>query len=542
MSIIDKKNILVLMADQLRRDALGCYGNQIIKTPNLDKLAQGGACFTNAHCPTPICVPSRMSFITGQRASKHHWVTNDPLPGPIPELPTMMTLLNRAGYHTQGIGKMHFFGRMYGFHSLQRMEEAVEFRADDDYLLYLKEHKIRTRYPQGLRDLLYYQPQTSGIPEEHSQSRWVANQSVKFLRDHKKQRPGKPFFLWSSWIAPHPPFAPCEPYDQMYNPEDFSLPINAERPINSIPQCAHGHRSRLENAHLDSDRIRRIKALYAGQVTQVDDCIGQILDELNNLGLTDNTIILFLSDHGDMIGDQGLSQKNVPYAASVNIPMLLKWPGKVNPDFQCNDLVGVEDFLPTLIGELGLEYDSKVGELPGASLLGRDGGGLKNDRENYFTDFGDGENRWIAVTNKKYKYVFWACGGYEELYDLKKDPYEIKNIINAQPEISKKLRKLVLEWEDRWGVENSIIGNKLRICPAPIVENLLRNVNINEGRWPENLPEEELNSIETYAEAFTRAVSKEATLNPDKLSIDIYKKRGGHSLIGTPWKNRYKEA
>ena len=407
MNNSDKKNILVLMADQLRQDALGCYGNKLIKTPNIDKLASEGFCFTNAYCPTPICVPSRMSFITGQRAGKHHWVLNDSLPGPIPELPTMMTMLHRAGYHTQGIGKMHFSGRMYGFQSLQTLEESVEFRVDNDYLKYLKEHGIRTRYPQGIRDLLYYQPQTCGIPEEHSQSQWVANQSVEFLRDHQKQRPGKPFLLWSSWLAPHPPFAPCEPYDQMYKPEDFPLPINTERPIASIPESAHGHRSRLEGAHLDPERIQRIRALYAGQVSQVDNCVGQILDELKNLGLAESTIILLVSDHGDMLGDHGLSQKNVPYNNSIKIPMLLKWPGKSKPGIKCEKLVGIEDFLPTIIEELGLEYDSEVGELPGASLLGTE----EQNREYYFIDYGSEENRWIAVTNKKYKYALWVGGG-----------------------------------------------------------------------------------------------------------------------------------
>jgi choline-sulfatase len=530
-------NILVLMADQLCQDALGCYGNELIKTPNIDKLAEAGICFNNAYCSTPICVPSRMSFITGQRAAKHHWVTNSPLPGPIPELPTMMTILQRAGYHTQGIGKMHFFGRMYGFQSLQRMEETVEFRADDDYLLYLKENGIRTRYPQGLRDLLYYQPQTCGIPEEHSQSQWVANQSVEFLRNHQKQRTGKPFLLWSSWIAPHPPFAPCEPYDQMYKPEDFPLPINAERPISSIPVPAHGHRSRLENAHIDSARIQRIRALYAGQVSQVDNCVGQILDELEILGLAQNTVILFVSDHGDMLGNHGLSQKNVPYNGSIKIPMLLKWPGKSKPGVKCENLVGIEDFLPTIIDELELEYDSGVGELPGVSLLK-----IPQNRKNYVIDYGSDENRWIAVINKKHKYVFWLCGGYEELYDIKNDPDEIRNIIDEQPLLAKKMQKLALEWEKHWGLKDSIVNNKFKVLATSQVEEVPRNVYVNEGKWPENLPEEEQQSVETYGEAFTRAISKEATLSPEKLSIDIYKKHGGHALIGTPWENSWKEA
>ena len=535
-------NILVLMADQLRQDALACYGNPLIRTPNLDRLAANGVRFTNAYCPTPICVASRMSFLTGQRAARHRFTANGPLPGPLPELPTLMTLLDDAGYYPQGVGKMHFGDRRYGFRSRLRMEEVVDCRADDDYLLYLKVNGIRTRYPQGLRDLLYYQPQTTGIPDEHSQSRWVADRSVEFLRQRAAERSGQPFFLWSSWTAPHPPFAPSAPYDRMYDPADLPLPIYADRPLSTIPGPARGHRARLQGAHLDPDRIRRIRALYAGQVTHVDACVGSVLDELDRLGLADDTVVLLVADHGDLLGDHGLSQKNVPYGPSVRIPMLLQWPGKTRGGTVCDDLVGLEDVLPTVVEALDLRYDSAAGPLPGRSLLGAAGGGLARDREHYVIDFGHDQARWLSVRSRTHAYSLWAAGGYEELYDLECDPHETQNLGGSLPELAAELREVALAWERRHGLEESFADGSFRVWPAAEATDMPPGVVINDSTWAEHLAADEQAGVETYAEAFTRAIRDETTLTPDKLDLTTYKKRGGNSLAGTPWEAAWKEA
>jgi arylsulfatase A-like enzyme len=535
----DRPNLLILMADQLRQDALGCYGHPVIRTPHLDGLAASGVRFSHACCPTPICVASRMSFITGQRAGRHHVTANEPLPGPVPELPTLMSLLLRAGYTTQGVGKMHFGGRHYGFQSLLRLEEGVDYRIDDDYLLFLKAQGVRARYPQGLRDLLYYQPQTSGLAEAHSQSRWVADRSCEFLREQVRHRPGVPFLLWSSWLAPHPPFAPCAPYDRLYDPATLPPPDYPERPLASLPGTARGHRARLEGAHLDPPRMQRIRALYAGQVSHVDACLGSVLDELARLGLAENTAVLFLSDHGDMLGDHGLSQKNVPYRASVSIPMLLRWPGRTTPGKVCADLVGVEDFLPTVLDALHLPYD---GELPGASLLGAPGGGLRQPRPWYAIDYGHGESRWRSLRSHTHAYTWWACGGHEELYDLAADPDERHNLAAALPAETAAWRERARAWETRWGLPPDRAGDPWQAFPAWPPDRLPPGVTVNEGRWPEHLPPDEQAGVETYAEAFSRAIRDETTLTPDRLSLAIYKQRGGHPLTGTPWQAAWERA
>ena len=318
-----KYNILLLFADQFRFDAMGCAGNQKIHTPNLDALAASGERFSQAFTPNPVCVPARMSFITGHYGSRTHFVDNEKLPGPEPVLPTIMTCLHDAGYHTHGVGKMHFRGKSYGFHKLETQEEGatINYRIDDDYLMFLKANQIKTRYPHGYRNLLYFQPQTNAMPEEFSPEAWVADRSIAFLQNHLRYRGDTPFFLWSSWIAPHPPFAACEPYASMYSPDDMELPYYAERPLSDLPAPAWPHRGRLDGALHDPERMRRIKALYYGKVSHVDHSLGRVLQELERLGLAENTIVIFSSDHGEMLGDHGLSQKNVPYEPSSPYPL-----------------------------------------------------------------------------------------------------------------------------------------------------------------------------------------------------------------------------
>ena len=174
MSAKKKPNILLLFTDQQRFDALRCSGNEEILTPNMDAFAETGTRFTRAFTPCPLCVPARMSLITGQRGSRTRYLSNDLPREPAPELPTIMTLLHHADYRTHAVGKMHFRGRNYGLQRVETQEENPRCVADDEYLMYLREQGVRTRWPLGYRDLLYYQPQTTSIPIEHSPESWVA--------------------------------------------------------------------------------------------------------------------------------------------------------------------------------------------------------------------------------------------------------------------------------------------------------------------------------------------------------------------------------
>ena len=413
-------------------------------------------------------------------------------------------------------------------------------------------HGVRTRFPKGMRDLLYFQPQTSGIPREHAPNTWVADRSVDFLREHCRYRGDQPFFLWSSWISPHPPFAPCEPYDEMYDPKEMDPPVYAERPIGALPPGLYASRGRLDGAHRDPDRIRRIRALYYGLVSHVDEGVGRILSELEALGLAEDTVVLFFSDHGDMLGDHGLSQKNCPYEPSVRVPLILRWPGRTEAGRVSDDLAGLTDVMPTLIEELGLPYPEDRGPLTGESLLGTDGGGLASGRDAFVCDYGAGARRWLSIRTHTHKYAIFLQGGVEELYDLREDPHEMHNLVEEQPGLASELRNRLLAWEKQHGLpEQSIGGEGFRVFPGPDripTEEECRALTINDGLWPKRLTEDEKEGVESFAEAFIRAISKERALTPEKLSLKLYKEKlgqlpaersGGDSLVGTPWEEAW---
>ena len=158
--------------------------------------------------------------------------------------------------------------------------------------------------------------------------------------------------------------------------------------------------------------------------------------------------MLFTADHGEMLGDHGLSQKNCPYEPSVRVPLLLRWPGRTHTGATCDDPVGLTDVLPTLVAELGLDYPAGQGPLPGESLLGAPGGGLASGRTDYVIDYSPGARRWIAVRTRRHKYALFACdGGREELYELHADPRERHNLAAAESELTAALRERAVEWE-----------------------------------------------------------------------------------------------
>ena len=539
----ERPNILLLMADQLRRDALGYTGRPGAHTPAIDALARSSVSFTNAVTPAPICVAARMSMITGLRAAATGWPSNDPLPGPPAGHPTMMSILAAAGWHTEAIGKMHFGGRSLGLHRHQSQEECVHHAADDDYLSSLLGAGVRTRYPHGIRDLLAYQPQTSGIATEHAPPAWIARRACRFLEERQRRRREQPFFLWCSWIQPHLPFAPPEPWDALHDPERQSLPMAAGRPLDSLPSGFWRQRGRMHGAHLDAPRIRRLRALYACLVSQVDAAVGQVLQCLDRLGLAESTVVIFTSDHGEMLGDHGLSRKGCPYEAAVRVPLLLRWPGRSEAGRVCPDLASLTDLLPTLLTELGLPYLGRR-ELEGASLLGTAGGGLAHPRNAVFVEFGHGRRRWVSIRTHRYAYARHAEGSREELYDLQADLAGADECSSAQPRATEDLRRRVLAWEQRNGLPESFAGpwNDPRAAPEVPAETALQTFVLNEGRWPENLPPERRDSVESYAEAFTRAIAKESTISPEQFDLSLYKRQGGRPLTGTPWEDAWRKA
>ncbi len=429
-----RPNIVLITCDQLRFDFLEAYGCDFVKTPNIDRLASQGCVYEYAYSPNPVCIPARHNLITGLPARYHGF--DDNYFGASAKacpyyLPTFAQILNDNGYDTIAIGKMHFQPerRATGFNYFYNMDELPSVREEDDYAMYLKH---------------YMQPQRSLLPEKHHGSAWVADQSIAYL---DRTRGRQPFLMWTGFIHPHPPLDIPDAWADLYNGK-IPDTVKSVTPLSTLA---------IENQQLAcvyNDEVKnRIRELYASAITYVDHQIGRILDKLEELELMDDTLILFTSDHGEMLGDLDTYQKFLPYDASARIPFIVRYPKAYKAGERRKEFVDLNDVLPTFIDAAGLSYPAEY-ELPGESLLKTDG---RKNREHQYIEHQRENKRWCCIRDQRYKYVY-HYGDREQLFDMEKDPKETVDLLwNVEDEdilkVRDHLRQILLQYEARWGLE-----------------------------------------------------------------------------------------
>ena len=458
-----RPNILFITCDQLRADALGCYGNAICRTPNIDRLAAMGTTFTECHTAYPVCAPNRATLATGRYPSIHGVTTNG-IPLPHEEV-TMMDVLRGVGYRTYGAGKMHF-GPQWAFPpdgarlKDPRPEWAVDPQpADDDlpwhgfervaitednrvgpYGRYLAAHGYDVwsdphsfTYPQHIT-------QRSVYPEEHHQTTWVADRSIEFLRAHPA---ADPFFLWTSFVDPHHPFTPPAPFDEMYTPAEMPLPKRSEEESAHWPQAYQRKFHAREGSHeaIGMDRLadsqwQRIKAFYYGMVSLIDKQVGRILDCLREIGAAENTIVVLTADHGEMLGDHGLVFKGTTYEEVTRMPLILSHASSTPEPMESaagagttgtsargrtvDGLYSSIDVAPTVLGLAGLDPPR---EMQGRSITTpspSDGSPADRGAREAVLIENSGARR--SVRTRDYLLTWHGAGTRGELYDLRTDP------------------------------------------------------------------------------------------------------------------------
>lgn len=448
-----RPNILLITCDQLRSDYIGAYGCDFIDTPNIDRLAEEGTLFENAYSPNPVCIPARHNLLTGL-TDRHHGFDdnyfNENAKAAPYYLPTFPQILSDSGYETIAIGKMHFQPerRMNGFDYFLNMNELPPTREADDYCMYLKEQGYgHLDSPHGVRTCLYMQPQRSLMPMELHGSHWVADRAIEYL-EHTKDR--LPFLMWAGFIHPHPPLDIPEEYAELYRGK-VPEPAKSETPLSELA---------LENITLgcleDPDALRRTRELYASAISFVDYNIGRIIDSLKEQGIYENTVIVFTSDHGEMLGDLGTFQKFLPYDASCKIPMIIRYPEKFAAGTRETRFADLNDLLPTFLDLAGAEYPADY-DLPGDSLVCMDG--VKNRKYQYAEHQKDNK-RWCMLRDSRYKYVYYY-GDQEQLFDLQADPCETTNLLyqcrdEAVFRVRDRLRKALISYERRYGLKGGI--------------------------------------------------------------------------------------
>ncbi|WP_407267925.1 arylsulfatase [Radiobacillus sp. PE A8.2] len=444
-----KMNVLLIMTDQQRFDTLGCYGNQVMETPNLDWMASEGTVFTKAYTPSPSCVPARASLLTGMDPWNTGVLGMGKGQGPmgIGFEHTLPGELAKAGYHTQGIGKMHFFPQrsLNGFHHTVIDESGREEDPNfvSDYKQWFDQHKDGDYgiTDHGI-DWNSWMARPYHAPEFLHPTNWTVNESIRFL---KERDPSNPFFLKTSFARPHSPYDALAYYFHLYENKQLPKPF-----IGDWASChdvlADAARPEAWRGKRREEEIQRARAGYYGLINHIDHQIGRLLIFLKKIGELDNTMVLFLSDHGDMLGDHHLWRKTYAYEGSAHIPFIVRLPKSAGiPQQKTVDApVTLQDVMPTILDAVGTDIPDSV---DGKSVLG-----LMSGTETTWRNYVHGEHSTCYaeeqemqyLTDGKYKYIWLPRIGEEQLFHLEKDPGELNNLAG-----SKAYEQMLVKWRNR---------------------------------------------------------------------------------------------
>ncbi len=536
------KNVLFLMIDQLRWDALSCYGNTIVETPNIDRLAQEGVRFSRAYTQGPSCGNSRASFYTGLHVRSHGATWND-WPFQLSEW-TLADYMRKAGLRVAQLGKTHMKPDREGMERLgidPASKQAdilmnagfVEGEHDDGlhpegpagkyspvepkYNQYLREQGFDGRNPwlewansaeddQGvLRSGFYMQNahRAARVPAEHSETAYLTKRIIETIDELGDE----PWCVHASYIKPHWPYLAPEPYHSLYRDVPKADAVKSGQELND-PHPIYQAYTELAVARTFSDDAKRRHVLptYYGLVKEIDDNIGRLMDHLETRGQLDETLVIFTSDHGDYMGDHWLGEKDLFHDPSAKIPLIIRDPSPEANDTRgtvCDDLVGCIDVIPTLLESLNQPIPEH--RLEGFSLLPhlRNSSSHNNPAHRQIivseTDYGripvarklgvDAlEARLTMAFDGRYKLVH--CLGFPDmLFDVHNDPNEFVDLGRnpGYESIRQQLRSQMLDW-------SAALRNRRAVSREMEKElnGLSRRQGILIGYWgSEDVPEEQ---------------------------------------------------
>ncbi len=441
----DAPNILLIMSDEHAPMYSSTYGHPIVQSPNMDRLAENGVTFENAYCNSPICSPSRMSFMTGQYV--HHigsWDNGSPLPS---DTVTWAHLLREVGYDAVLCGKQHFCGldQLHGF----RTQLARDLHAE----LWTKGGVPRgaAKWSQGIKKpsrpwggLAEAGP---GTTESIEVDDLVQEEALKFLRD--PGRKDQPWALNVSFIAPHFPLVVPERFFNLYPEDEIDMPEIPEGHLENQPAAIQ--RMRESFGLIDDfpeELVRRGRAGYYGLITYLDEKIGQLLDVLEETGQAENTLIMHFSDHGEMNGEHGMWRKSNHYEASARIPMQISWPGVLPSGIRIPGVVSLVDMVATFLEAAGV---SDVVPLDGDSLMPLMNGTEDEWKDEAFSEYmAHGVIRPTAMLRRGPFKLSYSLGDPLQLFNVVEDPNEFENLAE-KPEyqtIKNELQdSLLAEWD-----------------------------------------------------------------------------------------------
>ncbi len=420
-----RPNVLLIMTDQQRADTLAATGNGLIRTPVLDRLCREGVRFDRCYSPSPVCVPAGTAVITGMLPHRNGCTDNGGRP--VGGRPTLMELLAGAGYERRAIGKMHFSPARSarGFDSMELSEEIPGSPEVDDYLTFLHARGFaHVHEPHGVRSDMYYIPQVSQLPAELHTTAWTADRACAFLRSHDQSRP---FFLWVSFIKPHPPFDPPVPWNKLYRTVDMPAPFRPEGyAALQTWWMRHQNRYKYREGGPDDTFNRTVRAAYYACISFIDFHVGRILRVLEATGEASRTVVMFTSDHGELLGDYGSWGKRSFLDPAARVPLVVRWPGELPPGTVAERPATLLDVMPTALAAAGVSTDG-LG-LDGTDLravAGASGGRL------ILGQLSHGPRGTYMATDGRRKYIYSAPDDREFLFDLEAEPREDRNLAGA---------------------------------------------------------------------------------------------------------------
>lgn len=454
-----KPNILILMADQLTPGALAAYGNTVCQTPNIDKLAHSGVVFDSAYTNSPLCAPARYVFMSGKLPSRICGYDNaSELPS---EVLTFGHYLRHAGYHTILSGKMHFCGadQLHGFE--ERLTTDV-YPADFGWTPDWTQPEVRPSWYHNMSSVI-----DAGVCVRTNQLDFdeeVVFAARQKLFDLARGNDPRPFCMVVSLTHPHDPYAIPQRYWDRYRHDEIDMPKVTAADVKADPHSLRlRHVSDMDSTPLSDEQIRNARHAYYGAVSFVDDQIGAVLDALQQTGQADDTIIILLADHGDMLGERGLWYKMNFFEGAARVPLIVNAPARF-PAGRVGASVSLADILPTLVD---LAHDGDSPALPepldGRSLWPHLAGQGGHD-EVIGEYHGEGVIAPLVMIRRGgFKYIHSPVDP-DQLYDLRVDPLERNNLADdpSQADHMHALRREVAERWDLPALHQEVLASQQR--------------------------------------------------------------------------------
>ncbi len=453
-----RPNILWYCTDQQRFDTIAALGNEHVHTDTVDGLVGRGVSFTRTYCQSPICTPSRASFLTGQLPSTVR-ANGNGIEFMPQDYPMVTQLLADAGYDCGLVGKLH----------IATAEAGVEPRGRDGYRYFAYSHAPRDDWAEGHayvewlkergQDLKTLLASPDNVPAEYQQTTWATDACIEFI----DQPRNGPWLLSVNPYYPHPPFNPPREYFERFDPDSLPGPIFQDSDLELQRRISDaGVDFQNYPEHPDSFGGRKIQAQYYAMIELIDDQLARLLSHIEAVGQLENTLIIFTSDHGESLGDHGLVEKGCRFMEGMaRVPLVMCWPGNFRQGLRSDALVQLTDIAPTLLEVAGLEIPERMN---GRSLLPILTGAAdpQNFRDYVRCEFrnairlGDGTHASM-IADKRWKLVLYhGKDGLGELYDLESDPNEHCNLY-YEPESAEVINRYMIKmfddtvFETDWG-------------------------------------------------------------------------------------------